>query len=70
MVNWLPYTDDDKRYYAQRVAIEPLTTERVSIRLGIQLPEDTRFKFRSGRLGPLETHWGWQIAEAKGHRIG
>lgn len=69
VVTWSPYKDDDKRYYAQRVSIEPLTTERVSIRLGIQLPDDTRLKFRGGRLGPIESHWGWQIVGAKGHPI-
>jgi len=69
VVTWSAYKDDDKRYYAQRVSIEPLTPQRVSIRLGIQLPEDTRLKFRGGRLGPPESHWGWQIVEAKGHRI-
>lgn len=69
VVTWSPYQDDDKRYYAQRVSIEPLTSERVSVRLGLQLPQDTRLKFPGGRLGPPQSHWGWQIVEAKGHPI-
>lgn len=69
VVTWSPYNDDDKRDFVQRVSIEPSTTEHVSIRLGIQLPQDTRLKFRGGRLGPPETHWGWQIVQAKGHPV-
>lgn len=64
-----PYKEDDKRYYAETVSIEPLRTEQIVIRLGILLPSDTRMKLARGRFGPLEHHWGWQIVEAKGHPI-
>jgi len=69
VATWSPYKDDDKRYYAQSVSIEALRTERVSIRLGVSLPPDTRMRLGRGRFGPLERHWGWQIVEAKGHPI-
>jgi hypothetical protein len=62
-VTWSPYKDDDKRYYVKHVSIEPLTTKRVNIRLGIQLPQDTVLRER--RL----SHWGWQLVQAKGRPI-
>jgi hypothetical protein len=52
LVTWSPYGDDDKRYYRVPVSIEPLKTERVSVRLGLQLPPDDR--------------WGFQIMSARG----
>lgn len=59
-VTWFPFGEDNKRFYSESVSIEPLKTEHVSIRLGLQLP---------GRVSPPGKRWGWLIANAKGHRI-
>lgn len=70
VITWSPYKEGDKRFYSQRVSIEPLKTEHVSIRLGLQLPpDDPPFMRRGRRVGPRLQHWGWLIASAKGHRI-
>jgi len=58
-VTWAPYGDDDRRDFAQRVSIQPLTTSTINIRLGMQLPADTRMR------GTVLNHWGWQIVGAK-----
>ncbi len=61
-VVWSPYEDENKRYVRVSVSIEPLKTERVSVRLGLQLPPDTVLGAR-----PMK-HWGWQIMGARGYR--
>jgi hypothetical protein len=47
-----------------RVSIVPLRTERVSVRLGLQLPPDDVVGTRT------LAHWAWLIASARGHRNG
>jgi len=70
VVTWAPPSEDNKRLYMERVSIQPQTTERLTIRLGMQLPEDTPgLKFHGGRLGPAQSHWGWLITSAKGHAL-
>ena len=64
-VTWFPYTDDDKRYFRETVFIEPLKTSRVSIRLGLQLPEDEVIRRRSKPPVTLN-HWSWLITGARG----
>jgi hypothetical protein len=59
-VTWSPYRDDDKRYYRVRLSIESLKTERVSVRLGLQLPPDDVVGTRTMK------HWAWLIAGARG----
>lgn len=61
-ITWSPYGDDDKRYYRVRVSIEPLKTERVSVRLGLQLPPDDMVA-----AGTMK-HWAWLIKSARGYR--
>ncbi len=58
-VIWSPYGDDDKRYYRVHVSIEPLTTERTTVSLGLQLPPDDM----------VGHHWHWLIASARGYRV-
>jgi hypothetical protein len=70
VVTWSPYGQDDKRYYSERVSIDPQKTERVTIRLGLQLPLDTQLRNKRGLpIGPPSQHWGWNLAGAKGHQI-
>jgi hypothetical protein len=65
VVTWLPYNQDDKRYYRETVSIEPLQTQQVSIRLGLQLPPDDVMRLRN-RPPVTSHHWGWTYAGAKG----
>lgn len=58
-----PYKDDDVRYYRISKAIAPLTTEHISIRLGLQLPPD---EMPVGRKTQGIRHWRWLIVRAKG----
>ena len=60
-LTWSPYDNDSKRYYRVPVSIEPLNTERVSVRLGLQLPPDEGVGTRT------MTHWEWLIENARGH---
>ncbi len=70
VVTWSPYKDDDRRYYSQRVSIDPQRTERVTVRLGLQLPLDTQLRNKKGlAIGPPSKHWGWNLVAAKGHEI-
>jgi hypothetical protein len=70
VVTWSPYGQDEKRYYSERVSIDPQKTERVTIRLGLQLPLDTQLRNKRGvPIGPPSKHWGWNLVGAKGHRI-
>jgi len=65
-----PYGQDDKRYYSERVSIDPQKTERVTIRLGLQLPLDTQLRNKRGiPIGPPSQHWGWSLVGAKGHQV-
>lgn len=68
LITWAPPNEDNKRNFVERVSIAPLTSERVSIRLGLQLPDDTQLIVRGRPLGKPVSHWGWQIVSAKGHR--
>ncbi len=62
-VEWSPHGDDDKRFYRVSVSIEPLTTERVSVRLGLQLPPDRQL---APGTRPIRS-WHWLIMNARGH---
>ncbi len=69
LITWTPYGENNKRTLAKRVSIEPLKTEHVDIRLGLQLPPDTQFRNKQGApVGPPQSHWSWLIVRAKGHR--
>jgi hypothetical protein len=71
VITWTPYEEKNKRTFAQRVSIEPLKTEHVDIRLGLQLPPDTQFRNKRGvPIGQPQNHWAWLIVGAKGHRRG
>lgn len=65
VVTWQPPGNDSSRLYNVPITIKPLTTERVTVRLGLQLPPDNFFKF----LGKAtrNTRWGWQHVGAKGY---
>jgi hypothetical protein len=70
VVTWSPYGQDDKRYYSERVSIDPQKTERVPIRLGLQLPLNTQVRNKRGvPIGRPSQHWGWNLVGAKGHQI-
>jgi len=70
VVTWSPYAQNDKRYYSERVFIDPQKTERVTIRLGLQLPLDIQLRNKRGiAIGPPSQHWGWNLVGAKGHRL-
>jgi hypothetical protein len=70
VVTWSPYGQDDKRYYSERVSLDPQRTERVTIRLGLVLPLDTQLRNKRGLpIGPPSQHWGWNLVGAKGHQI-
>jgi len=58
---WSPYRDDNKRYYRVSVSIEPLKSERLDVRLGLQLPPDDVVGTRTSK------HWAWQIVGARGY---
>jgi hypothetical protein len=53
VVTWFPYNDDDKRYYRTPVVVEPLTTSRITARLGLVLPRE-------------KSKWAWQTVGARG----
>lgn len=57
-VTWAPYNDQDTRDYDVPVVIQPHTTERVPVRLGMQLPLADAFT--------KHQRWGWLISGAKG----
>ena len=70
VATWSPYNQDDKRYYSEHVSIEPQKTERLGIKLGLQLPLDTQFRNkRDLPIGPPMKHWGWSLVGAKGHQF-
>jgi len=70
VVTWSPYTHNDKRFYSERVSIAPLKTERISIKLGLQLPPDDQLRNkRSAPIGPPLQHWEWSLVGAKGHQF-
>jgi hypothetical protein len=60
-----PYEKDDARFYQVPILIKPRTTERIAIRLGLQLPPDNG-KRPNGRATKFPL-WGWQIEGAKGY---
>lgn len=43
--------DDERHYYRERISIAPLQTETVTIKLGMELPRDTRL------FGQPQSHW-------------
>ena len=70
VVTWSPYNEDDKRYYSEHVSIDPQKTERVPLRLGLQLPLDSQLRNNRGLpIGPPMKHWGWSLVGAKGHQV-
>ena len=57
--------ETEHHYYRERVSIGSLQTETVNIKLGIQLPADTRYTISKGK--PIvSSHWNWLIVGAKG----
>lgn len=65
VVTWLPYDDNNKRYYREPVSIGSLKTSPVSVRLGLQLPLADVVKRRNGAPTTMK-HWAWAIVGAKG----
>lgn len=63
-VVWSPYEAAQVRLFRQRVAIAPLTTAKVNIHLGVQLPPDSQYSSRTGRL-PAVRHWSWLVSGAR-----
>jgi hypothetical protein len=61
--------DEEHHYYRQQVSIAPLQTERVTIRLGMQLPPDDQFKIHGRLVGKPLSHWNWLVVGAKGKGI-
>jgi hypothetical protein len=64
----IPTGDSEQHYYRERTSIAPLQTERVSIRLGMQLPRDEYIKFLGQPGGQSLSHWSWLIVGTKGKR--
>jgi hypothetical protein len=64
-------TDPENEHhdYRERVSIGSLQTETVNIKLGMQLPADTRLTFRNGKSITTD-HWSWLIVGAKGTPVG
>jgi len=62
VVVWAPYQDDNKRVYRLPLAIPSLTTQRVTFKLGFQLPPD------SASRGERLTHWGWTYGPVRAYR--
>ncbi|MBZ5682236.1 MAG: hypothetical protein LAO24_19255 [Acidobacteriia bacterium] len=60
--------EDERHYYRQRISIAPLQTETVTIKLGMQLPADTRVSIKGGTARTL-THWQWLVVGAKGQNV-
>jgi hypothetical protein len=63
-----PYEDDDRREYKIPVTINPLTTERARVMLGLQLPADTVLRRGNGKIDRF-AHWKWMVGAARGHRV-
>lgn len=59
--------DGEQHYYRERISIVPLQTETVTIKLGMQLPADTRIAIR-GRPVQTLNHWSWLVVGAKGQQ--
>jgi hypothetical protein len=57
--------DGERHYYRERISIAPLQTETVTIKLGMELPADTRLPLRN-RPAQTARHWHWLIVGAKG----
>ena len=57
---------DSARRYNVPITIKPLTTEHVTVRLGLQLPPDTVFKSPHGKVTTRQ-RWAWQSVGAKGY---
>ena len=53
-VAWGPYNDTDRRLFRQRVSIPSLTTARVTIALGTQLPADWNWKVNAAKAIPTK----------------
>jgi hypothetical protein len=60
--------EDERHYYRQRIAIAPLQTETVTIKLGMQLPADTQVSIK-GRAPKTLTHWQWLVVGAKAQSV-
>ncbi|HLK34687.1 MAG TPA: hypothetical protein VKT29_16450 [Terriglobales bacterium] len=60
--------ENEHHYYRERLSIASLQTETVTIKLGMQLPADTRLSFRGGQTSTM-SHWQWLIVGAKGIAI-
>ena len=65
-VVWTTHENENTRDYKVPIAIAPLTTEHVTVRLGLQLPADEILKFPSGRVSASK-RWHWQPVGAKGY---
>jgi hypothetical protein len=63
-VTWSPFENNDARSYRITTAIKPITTERVTVRLGLKLPDDD-VSVVAGKLR-ANSHWAWQNVGAKG----
>jgi hypothetical protein len=63
IVTWYPYEEGDRRDYRLPVSLAPLSTERQTFGLGLQLPTDT------GVLGHETHHWGWTYGPVRGYRV-
>ena len=59
-----PYEGDDARDYEVPITIKPRTTEQVTVRLGLQLPPDS--KWADGKV-KAQTNWTWLPVGAKGY---
>jgi hypothetical protein len=60
--------ENERHYYRQSISIAPLQTETVTIKLGMQLPADTRVSIKGGAARTL-THWQWLVVGAKGQSV-
>lgn len=56
--------DIDTHEYHMRVSIPPMTTQTVTIKLGLRLPDD------EGLYSHPTTHWGWLLVGAAGIPLG
>lgn len=59
---------EERHYYRERASVLSLQTETITIKLGMQLPPDTRLTLSSGQVRTM-SHWSWLIVGAKGQQL-
>jgi hypothetical protein len=61
-LTWLPYREENERVFRVHVTIAPLSTERVTFKLGLQLPPDEVIG------GHRLAGWAWAYGPVRAYR--